>query len=124
MPAHGPGTTTEESAELKRLRRTTPNCEGRSDFKDRVGFSSRPSRPASIANYPVHRRSSLPRRAPVCEKSSRFAQLTELGVPIAPSTYYDHINREPAASCAMANSRSTSRVHAANYGAYGARKCG
>ncbi len=37
-------------------------------------------------------------------------QLTELGVPIAPSTYYDHINREPsrAASCAMANSRSTS----------------
>ncbi|AIH18751.1 hypothetical protein IU12_17395 [Mycobacterium tuberculosis] len=23
-------------------------------------------------------------------------QLTELGVPIAPSTYYDHINREPS----------------------------
>ncbi len=29
MPSARPGTTTEESAELKRLRRTTPNCEGR-----------------------------------------------------------------------------------------------
>ncbi len=28
--------------------------------------------------------------------SSSAAQLTELGVPIAPSTYCDHINREPS----------------------------
>jgi putative transposase len=37
-------------------------------------------------------------------------QLSELGVPIAPSTYYEHHNREP------------SRIHASNYGVFGARK--
>ncbi len=51
-------------------------------------------------------------------------QLTELGALTPPSTYYDHITGSPAAaSRAMANSREhISRVHAANYGVYGARK--
>jgi putative transposase len=59
-------------------------------------------------------------------------------VPIAPSTYYDQVNREPSRR-QSATTRSTvnpaaakavtrpsraqiARVHAANYGVYGARK--
>ncbi|AOE35845.1 Hypothetical protein BEE64_1538 [Mycobacterium tuberculosis] len=51
-------------------------------------------------------------------------QLTELGVPIAPSTYYDHINREPSRRELRDGElkEHISRVHAANYGVYGARK--
>ncbi|KBS74232.1 hypothetical protein X453_01529 [Mycobacterium tuberculosis XTB13-262] len=55
---------------------------------------------------------------------SIFTQLTELGVPIAPSTYYDHINREPSRRELRDGElkEHISRVHAANYGVYGARK--
>ncbi|KCT81558.1 hypothetical protein X356_02163 [Mycobacterium tuberculosis XTB13-138] len=51
-------------------------------------------------------------------------QLTELGVPIAPSTYYYHINREPSRRELRDGElkEHISRVHAANYGVYGARK--
>ncbi|WP_214657143.1 hypothetical protein [Mycobacterium tuberculosis] len=46
-------------------------------------------------------------------------QLTELGVPIAPSTYYAHINREPSRRELRDGElkEHISRVHAANYGA-------
>ncbi|ORA06512.1 transposase [Mycobacterium arosiense ATCC BAA-1401 = DSM 45069] len=51
-------------------------------------------------------------------------QLTELGVPIAPSTYYDQLNREPSRRRRREEALKTEidRVHAANYGVYGARK--
>jgi putative transposase len=51
-------------------------------------------------------------------------QLTELGVPIAPSSYYDHANRAPSRREVRdeALKRQITRVHAANYGVYGARK--
>ncbi|UEQ01853.1 IS3 family transposase, partial [Mycobacterium tuberculosis] len=44
--------------------------------------------------------------------------------PIAPSTYYDHINREPSRRELRDGElkEHISRVHAANYGVYGARK--
>jgi putative transposase len=45
-------------------------------------------------------------------------------VPIAPSTYYDQVKREPSRRevCDEDLKREIARVHAANYGVYGARK--
>jgi putative transposase len=45
-------------------------------------------------------------------------------VPIAPSTYYDQLNREPSRrqSRDEALKAEIARVHAVNYGVYGARK--
>ncbi|WP_083148359.1 IS3 family transposase, partial [Mycobacterium intermedium] len=55
---------------------------------------------------------------PIC------AQLTELGVPIAPSTYYDQVKHEPSRREVRDEDLKPEiqRVHAANYGVYGARK--
>ena len=50
--------------------------------------------------------------------------LTEHGVPIAPSTYYDAVTRPPSAR-AVRDAQlkaAIARVHADNYGVYGARK--
>lgn len=50
--------------------------------------------------------------------------LTEHGLPIAPSTYYEHVRRDPSArdyrDAHLVND--IARVHTANYGVYGARK--
>ena len=45
-------------------------------------------------------------------------------MPIAPSTYYDKVNREPSRRQVRDEVLKTEivRVHAANYGVYGARK--
>jgi putative transposase len=45
-------------------------------------------------------------------------------VLIAPSTYYDHINRQPSRRQVRDETLKAqiTRVHAANYGVYGARK--
>ena len=53
--------------------------------------------------------------------------LTEHGLPIAPSTYYDHLGRlHQAPSRRQVRDKQleteVARVHAANYGVYGARK--
>jgi putative transposase len=50
--------------------------------------------------------------------------LTRHGCPIAPSTYYDAVRRAPSARTARGERlrAEVSRVHAANYGIYGARK--
>ena len=52
------------------------------------------------------------------------AGLVELGVQIAPSTYYEHVHREPSAREVRdeALKLQIERIHAANYGVYGARK--
>jgi putative transposase len=66
----------------------------------------------------------------ISEHKSRFGVepicrvLSEHGVPIAPSTYYDAIRRGPSAR-AMRDEQlkaAITRVHAENYGVYGARK--
>jgi putative transposase len=52
------------------------------------------------------------------------AGLVELGVQIAPSTYYEHVDRQPTpreVRDAVLKGH-IERVHAANYGIYGARK--
>ena len=45
-------------------------------------------------------------------------------MPIAPSTYYDHINRQPSRHQVRDETLKAqiTGVHAANYGVYGARK--
>jgi putative transposase len=50
--------------------------------------------------------------------------LTEHGLPIAPSTYYDHRSRVPARRQVRDEELKTqvARVHATHYGVYGARK--
>jgi putative transposase len=52
------------------------------------------------------------------------AGLVELGVQIAPSTYYEHVDREPSAREVRdeALKPQIERIHVANYGVYGARK--
>jgi putative transposase len=52
------------------------------------------------------------------------AGLVELGVQIAPSTYYEHLERQPSRRGVRDEvlKRHIERVHAANYGVYGARK--
>jgi len=55
---------------------------------------------------------------PIC------AVLTEHGLPIAPSTYYDHVGRVPSRRQVRDDLLQAEivRVHAAHYGVYGARK--
>ena len=52
------------------------------------------------------------------------AQLTELGAKIAPATYYEHRNRKPSAREVQDEELKpkVAKVHAENYGVYGARK--
>ena len=52
------------------------------------------------------------------------AQLSELGAKIAPATYYEHRTRRPTAREARDTElkAKVARVHAENYGVYGARK--
>jgi putative transposase len=74
-----------------------------------------------IADHQGHRDSPDGLRwgvEPIC------TQLSELGVPIAPSTYYDQVNREPSHRQARDEELKSEikRIHAANYGVYGARK--
>ena len=74
-----------------------------------------------IADHQGHRDSPDGLRwgvEPIC------TQLTALGVPIAPSTYYDQLNREPSRRQARDEELKAqiNRIHAANYGVYGARK--
>ena len=55
---------------------------------------------------------------PIC------AVLTEHGLPVAPSTYYEHLGKSPSARPRRDEYllEHVHRVHAANYGVYGARK--
>ena len=48
--------------------------------------------------------------------------LTEHGIKIAPSTYYEHPGRSPPARARCGAEIRDHRVHAQNYGVYGARK--
>ena len=52
------------------------------------------------------------------------AGLSELGVQIAPSTYYEHVDRQPCRREVRDQGLKPEikRIHAANYGVYGARK--
>ena len=74
-----------------------------------------------IADYQGHRDGPDGLRWGV---ESICTQLTKLGVPIAPSTYYDQVNREPSRRQLRDEvlKAQITRVHTQNYGVYGARK--
>ncbi|WP_156751351.1 IS3 family transposase [Mycobacterium sp. 1245111.1] len=123
-----PGITTEESAELKRLKRENAELRrANAILKTASGFLRGRTRPAStlitrfIADHQGHRDGPDGLRWGV---ESICAQLTKLGVPIAPSTFYDQVHREPSRrqSRDAVLKGEIARVHGANYGVYGARK--
>ncbi|MCB0906467.1 MAG: IS3 family transposase [Nocardioidaceae bacterium] len=122
-----PGVTTDESAELKRLRRENAELRRANGIlRSASGFLRGRARPATalIVEYigsVVGRRDEDGLRWGV---ESICAQLTELGCKIAPATYYEHRGRRPSAREQRdAELRPLiAAVHASNYGVYGARK--
>src|SRR5258707_10406686 len=119
-----PGTTTEESAELKRLKRENAELRrANAILKDGVGFFRGRARPATalitrfIADHQGRRDGPDGLRWGV---ESICTQLSELGVPIAPSTYYDQVNREPSRREVRDEALKPEivRVHGTNYGVY------
>jgi putative transposase len=102
-------------------------AKGQCNFEDCVGFFRGRARPAStlitrfIADHQGHRDGP---DGPRWGVESICTQLSKLGVPIAPSTYYERVNRELSRREIRDEELTVQirRVHAANYGVYGARK--
>ncbi|MDE1675529.1 IS3 family transposase [Nocardia gipuzkoensis] len=122
-----PGVTSEESAELKRLRRENAELKrANAILKSASVFSRGRTGPAAtlivryISEHQGHRVDGGLRWG----VESICAALTELGVKIAPSTYYEHCR--PVASRRARREEELEaeivRVHGENYGVYGARK--
>ena len=95
-----PGTTTEESAEVKRLRRENAELKrANAHLEGGGGFLRGRARPALpvivdfIREHADHREPGGLRWGvePIC------AVLTEHGLQIAPSTYYEHVGKAPTA---------------------------
>ncbi|WP_155771995.1 IS3 family transposase [Mycobacterium asiaticum] len=122
------GTTTEESAELKKLRRENAELRrANAILKTASGFLRGRTGPATplvcrfIAEHQGRRDGADGLRWGV---QSICAELVGLGVQIAPSTYYEYFERHPSRREVRDNELKAhiNRVHAANYGVYGARK--
>ncbi|MDM3948254.1 IS3 family transposase [Mycobacteroides abscessus] len=122
----GEGVTSQESAELKRLRRENAELRrANAILKSASAFFRGRTRPAARVITEFVRS-----HAECCEGGLRWgvepicAVLTEHGLPVAPSTYYRQVNR-PATGHDRRDAvliNHIHRVHAANYGVYGARK--
>ncbi|WP_245818930.1 IS3 family transposase, partial [Haloechinothrix alba] len=122
-----PGVTSEESAELKRLRRENAELKRANGIlKAASGFLRGRTRPAVsvivafIYEHQGHRDGDGLRWG----VESICAVLTEHGCRIAPSTYYDHLARTPSARTRRDEQLKAeiTRVHEVNFGVYGARK--
>ncbi|WP_425299416.1 IS3 family transposase [Nocardia cyriacigeorgica] len=120
------GVTSEESAELKRLRRENAELKRANAILKTASafFAAEIDRPA--ADLQVRHRTRRPprQRRPAVGVESICAALGELGVNLAPSTYYEHRNRVPSARRRRdeALTAQIRRVHRENFGVYGARK--
>lgn len=123
-----PEVSTEESAELKRLKRE--NAELKRAYRNSescLGFLRGRTRPATalvtrfVAEHQGRRVGPDGLRWGV---ESICTTLAQLGVQIAPSTYYDQIRRPPSRRQIRDEELKfqIERVHAGNYGVYGARK--
>ncbi|XVY07788.1 IS3 family transposase [Nocardia sp. CA-129566] len=122
-----PGITSEESAELKRLRRENAELERANAilksasifFASRIGPAT-----ALTVRYISEHRGHRDNGGLRCGVESICAVLAELGVKIAPSTYYEHRNRTPTTRENRDEELTAQirRVHAENFGVYGARK--
>ncbi|MGY1868206.1 MULTISPECIES: IS3 family transposase [Nocardia] len=122
-----PGVTTEESDELKRLRREIAELKrANAILKSASNFLRGRTGPATalivryISEHQGHRVDGGLRWG----VESICATLTELGVRIAPSTYYAHRDRTPTVQEARDEELCVhiQRVHTENFGVYGARK--
>ncbi|WP_438287096.1 IS3 family transposase [Mycolicibacterium fortuitum] len=123
-----PGVTSEESAELKKLRRENAELRRANAILKTASafFAAELDRPHHlicqfIAEHQGHRDGPDGLRWGV---QSICAELVGLGIAIAPSTYYEHCERRPSRRKVRDDELKPeiARVHAANYGVYGARK--
>ncbi|WP_458688781.1 IS3 family transposase [Nocardia tengchongensis] len=122
-----PGVTSDESAELKRLRRENAELKRANGIlKAASGFLRGRTGPApalSVRFISEHqgRRENGGLRWGV---ESICAALAELGIKIAPSTYYEHRNRIPTRRENRDKELTVeiTRVHRENFDVYGARK--
>ncbi|MGI4894261.1 MAG: IS3 family transposase [Janthinobacterium lividum] len=124
------GTTSQESLEVKRLKRENAELKrANAILKAASGFLRGRARPALplivdfVREHAGNRQSRVDGGLrwgvePIC------AVLSEHGLQIAPSTYYEHVNRAstPREQRDAVLVEEIRRVHAANYGVYGARK--
>jgi len=115
-----PGITSEESAETKRLKRENSElAPGQRDTEVSVNFLRGGARPpAAVLVRFISEHKHRFGVEPICRV------LTQHGWPIAPSTYYDAVSRAPSARARRDEllKAAIARVHADNYGVYGARK--
>nr|WP_280448956.1 IS3 family transposase [Nocardia brasiliensis] len=121
------GVTTEESAELKRLRRENAELKrANAILKSASGFLRGRTGPATAltVRYVSEHQGRRDNGGLRWGVESICAVLTELGVKIAPSTYYEHRDRIPARRELRDEELKVeiTRVHSQNYGVYGARK--
>ncbi|MFD0360078.1 IS3 family transposase [Nocardia sp. GCM10030253] len=122
-----PGVTTGESEELRRLRRENAELKrANAILKAASGFLRRRDRPAQslIVRFITEHQGRRERGGLRWGVESICAALTELGIKAAPSTYYAH--RGKAATQQQRRDGELKpqiqRVHAENFGVYGARK--
>ncbi|WP_145887982.1 IS3 family transposase [Streptomyces sp. BK340] len=115
-----PGTTSEEAAEIKRLRAENAELRRANEIlKAASGFLRGRARPAVQALVAfVDEFKKVFGVEPICRV------LSDHGLKIATSTYYAAKNRAPSARAVRDAELRThiSRVHADNYGVYGVRK--
>ncbi|WP_329611629.1 IS3 family transposase [Kitasatospora herbaricolor] len=118
-----PGTTTEESAQIKAMKKEIAELKRANEIlKAAASFfrgRARPATPALVAFIDGHR-GRFGGVEPICRV------LSEHGCSIAPSTYYAHHKRLAAPSARTVRDEELKElireVHEANYRVYGARK--
>ncbi|HEY0541141.1 MAG TPA: IS3 family transposase [Actinoallomurus sp.] len=117
---HRPGTTTDDATRLAELEREVRELRrANAILKSASGFlrgGARPPLPLIVHYIDQHKLEHGVE--PICRV------LTEAGAKIAPSTFYAHRTRPPSARSVTdaATTAVIEKVHAANYGVYGARK--
>ncbi|BFO16042.1 hypothetical protein SHKM778_24300 [Streptomyces sp. KM77-8] len=117
-----PGTTTEESAELKRLKKENAERKRANEILKAAAsfFAAEPDRPHTLVAFIDEHRDRFGGVEPICRV------LTDRDCRIAPSTYYAHHKRRAAPAARTVRDAELkehiSKVFEANYRAYGARK--
>ncbi|MCX4745402.1 IS3 family transposase [Kitasatospora sp. NBC_01287] len=118
-----PGTTTEESAQIKAMKKEIAELKRANDILKAAGEflrgRARPATPSLVAFVDEHR-DRFGGVEPIC------LVLTEHGCSIAPSTYYAHKKRVASPSARTVRDKELKEliqeVYHANYRVYGARK--
>ncbi|HEX2903360.1 MAG TPA: IS3 family transposase [Jatrophihabitans sp.] len=126
-----PGVTTQESAELKRLKRENAELKrANAILKSASGFLRGRTRPATalivafISEHAGVRHEDADGLGLAWGVESICEQLTMMGCKIAPATYYEHRGKKPTTRALRDEALRTkiAAAHAAHYGVFGARK--